>query len=99
GRLAARRLEEGRRAAARIDVEFRSLGVHDGEIYVTPELTEQVVRLIRSRGSPGVGPDLVLLNRQNDYHRDHRYTSQVVLDATYMLTAQLVCPAHPHLTS
>lgn len=96
-RLAARRLEEGRRAVALFGGEFTSLGVHDGAVYVTEELTEQMVRLIRAWGPPGAGPDLVLVNRPNDYHRDHRYTAQLVLDATYMLTVPLMCPETRHL--
>ncbi len=95
--LAARRREEGRRAAAVIGAEFETLDVHDGEVYVTLELAERMVRLIRRSGPPGIGPDLVLLNRPNDYHRDHRYTAQLALDATYMLTVPPMCPDTPHL--
>jgi LmbE family N-acetylglucosaminyl deacetylase len=95
--LAERRLKEGQRAAAIIGAEFRTLGVRDGEIYVTPALTETMVRLIRTCGQPGEGPDLVLLNRPGDYHRDHRYTAQLVLDATFMLTVPMMCPDTPHL--
>ena len=96
-RLAARRMEEGRRAAMTFGGEFASLGAHDGEVYVTPELTEQMIRVIRSWGPPGQGPDLVLLNRPNDYHRDHRYGAQLVLDATYMLTVPFMVPDTRHL--
>jgi N-acetylglucosamine malate deacetylase 1 len=95
--LAERRMEEGQRAAAVIGAAFQSLGVHDGEVYVTPELTERVIRLIRAAGPPGMGPDLVLFNRPNDYHRDHRNASQLVLDAAYLLTVPLMCPDTPHL--
>src|SRR5205823_8420169 len=59
--------------------------------------TEAMIRLIRSYGPAGLGPDLVLTNRPNDYHRDHRYTSQLVLDATYMLTVPPMCPDTRHL--
>jgi N-acetylglucosamine malate deacetylase 1 len=90
--LASRRLEEARRSVAVFGGEFRTLGVPDGDVYVTQQLTEEMVRLIRSVGRPGHGPDLVLLNRPNDYHRDHRYTSQLVLDATYLLMVPLMCP-------
>src|SRR3569833_3287284 len=56
-----------------------------------------MVRLIRTWGPGGEGPDLVLVNLSNDYHRDHRYTAQLVLDATYLLTVPLMCPEVPHL--
>jgi LmbE family N-acetylglucosaminyl deacetylase len=97
GRLADRRLAEGKRAAAVIGASFETLGVADGEVYVTPELTEALIRLIRSCGPESVGPDLVLFNRPNDYHRDHRYTSRLVLDAAYLLTVPLMCPDTPRL--
>jgi N-acetylglucosamine malate deacetylase 1 len=95
--LARRRIAEGEAAVAVIGARFLTLGAHDGEVYVTPEATEQMVRTIRSFGPPGQGPDLVLLNRPNDYHRDHRYTSRLVLDATYMLTVPPFCPDTRHL--
>jgi LmbE family N-acetylglucosaminyl deacetylase len=96
-KLAARRIEEGQQAARVIGAEFETLGISDGEVYVTPEATEKMVRLIRSFGPTQQGPDLVILNRPNDYHRDHRYSSQLVLDATYVLTVPMMCPETPHL--
>jgi N-acetylglucosamine malate deacetylase 1 len=95
--LAARRMEEGHRAAALFGGEFESLGMHDGEVYVDRDSTERMVRLIRGWGPAGKGPDLVILNRPNDYHRDHRYGAQLVLDATYLLTVPLMCPGIRHL--
>jgi N-acetylglucosamine malate deacetylase 1 len=56
-----------------------------------------MVRTLRSFGPEGQGPDLVLLNRQNDYHRDHRYTAQLVLDASFLLTVPFMCPEVRHL--
>ncbi|HEV2472729.1 MAG TPA: PIG-L family deacetylase [Chthonomonadales bacterium] len=95
--LAARRQIEAQRAAGVIGADYRSLGLHDGEVYVTPANTEAMVRCIRSFGPEGTGPDLVLFNRPVDYHRDHRYAAQLVLDATYMLTVPLMCPESRHL--
>jgi LmbE family N-acetylglucosaminyl deacetylase len=95
--LARRRMAEGEAAVAVIGARFATLGARDGEVYVTPERTEAMVRIIRGFGPPGQGPDLVLLNRPNDYHRDHRYSAQLVLDATYMLTVPMFCPDTRHL--
>jgi LmbE family N-acetylglucosaminyl deacetylase len=95
--LAARRMQENERAVAVFGGEFECLDVHDGDVYPTQELTERMLKAIRAWGPPGQGPDLVLFNRPNDYHRDHRYTSQVVLDTTYMLTVPLMCPEVRHL--
>lgn len=96
-RLARRRHQEALAAAVVIGAEYETMGLPDGEVYVTSASTEAMIRLIRSFGPPGHGPDLVLLNRPNDYHRDHRYTAQLVLDATYMLTVPPMCPDTPHL--
>ncbi len=96
-RLAQRRMREARAAVRAINSEFECLDVPDGDVYVTPELTERLVRLIRTWGVRGQGADLVITNRPNDYHRDHRYTAQAVLDTSYMLTVPLMCPDVKHL--
>ncbi len=95
--LAERRLKEAQQGARAIGATYETLGVHDGEVYVDKATTEAVVRCIRRFGEAGKGPDLVLFNRPQDYHRDHRYTSQLVLDATYMLTVPMMCSDTPHL--
>ena len=97
-RLAARRLTEAQNAAAVVGADYVCLNVHDGEVYVDKATTEAVIRTIRSFGEPGKGPDLVIFNRTVDYHRDHRYTAQLVVDATYMLTVPMMCPDTPFLT-
>lgn len=97
-KLAERRLAEARKAVSVFGGEYETLGVPDGDVYVTRELTGQVIRAIRSWGEKSHGPDLVIINRPNDYHRDHRYTSQLVLDAVYLLTVPHMCPDTPHLT-
>src|SRR5947209_16631695 len=56
--LAKRRMAEGEAAVAVIGARFTTLGARDGEVYVTPEFTEKMVRLIRGFGEPGQGPDL-----------------------------------------
>lgn len=95
--LAHRREKEAQAAVAVIGAEVANMGIPDGEVYVTPAATEEMVRLIRSFGPPGHGPDLVVTNRPNDYHRDHRYTARLILDATYMLTVPPMCPDTRHL--
>jgi len=90
--LVERRRLESLEAARIGDFEWESLGIRDGEVYVDRESTEAMIRLIR-RSSP----DVVLCNRPCDYHRDHRYTAQLVLDASYMLTVPYLCPDVPAL--
>ncbi|GIV17076.1 MAG: hypothetical protein KatS3mg022_2511 [Armatimonadota bacterium] len=95
--LVERRMAEAERAAARIGAEFRCLGTPDGGVYVTHETASSMIRAIRSFGEPGRGPDLILVNRLNDYHRDHRVTAQLVLDAAYLLIVPTVCADTPAL--
>lgn len=95
--LAHRRYNESLAATGVIGATYDTMHIPDGEVYVTQANTEEMVRLIRSFGNPGEGPDLVLLNRPTDYHRDHRYTAQLVLDATYILTVPPMCPDTRHL--
>ncbi|MEX2285989.1 MAG: PIG-L family deacetylase, partial [Planctomycetaceae bacterium] len=45
----------------------------------------------------GYAPDLVLTHRPQDYHPDHRYTSQLVCDAAYMVTVPAIVPHVPAL--
>lgn len=97
GLLAERRRLESIEAARIARADYACLGINDGEVYVTPDSTEAMIRAIRSFGELGRGPDLILTNRPDDYHRDHRYTARLVLDAVYMLTVPPMCPDAPAL--
>jgi LmbE family N-acetylglucosaminyl deacetylase len=90
--LAERRRAEAAASAAVIGATYDVLDSHDGELLPTLENRRTVIRLIRS-----FRPDLVLTHRPNDYHPDHRYTSQLVQDAAYMVTVPPIVPDAPHL--
>jgi len=90
--LARRRRAEATAAGAVIGATYDVLDNHDGELLPTLENRWQVIRLVRS-----FRPDLLLTHRPNDYHPDHRYTSQLVQDAAYMVTVPAVVPDTPHL--
>ncbi|WP_255171459.1 PIG-L deacetylase family protein [Natrononativus amylolyticus] len=93
--LVERRRREAENAAEAAGIaEYRVLGTPDGKLRPSLERREEVIRLLR-----GFDPDLVLTHRSNDYHPDHRYTSQLVRDAAYMVTVPNVCPAVPALES
>jgi len=92
GPLAKRRREEARCSATIAGVEYELLDISDTEIIPTLENRWRIVRLIRE-----FRPDLVLTNRPNDYHPDHRYTSQLVADAAYTVTIPNVQALTPHL--
>jgi N-acetylglucosamine malate deacetylase 1 len=91
--LAKRRWQEAQNAAAVIGATYEIFDNHDGELMPTLENRQRVVALIRN-----FKPDLVLTHRPNDYHPDHRYTSQLVQDAAYMVTVPFCVPSAPFLT-
>ena len=90
--LAKRRLGEATAAGAVIGAEYQLFDIHDGELLPTLENRWKVIHLIRT-----FEPDLILTHRPNDYHPDHRYTSQLVQDAAYMITVPAVVPGTKHL--
>jgi LmbE family N-acetylglucosaminyl deacetylase len=91
-RLAQRRKVEFDNAAAQIGARARVLDIHDGELLPSLENRRQIITLIRE-----YRPDLIMSPRPNDYHPDHRYTSQLIQDAAYMVTVPNVCAFSPHL--
>lgn len=90
--LAQRRRGEAEAAGAVIGATYDVLDHQDGQLLPTLENRWQIIRLIRS-----FRPDLVMTHRPNDYHPDHRYASQLVQDAAYMVTVPAVVPDTPHL--
>ncbi|MFB3786645.1 MAG: PIG-L deacetylase family protein [bacterium] len=92
GPLAIRRIQEAQAAAKVLGVETQVLDIHDGELMPTLENRKTVIRLIREWNA-----DIVITNRTNDYHPDHRYTGILVQDAAYMVTVPFICPDVPPL--
>lgn len=92
GPLAQRRTEEVQKAAKILGIETRVLDNHDGELQPTLENRKTITRLIREWRA-----DVVLTHHAFDYHPDHRYTSQLVQDSSYMVTVPFFCPDTPHL--
>jgi LmbE family N-acetylglucosaminyl deacetylase len=80
GPLAKRRLEEVRAVAKAMGVTNEVLDNHDGELMPTLENRRTFARLIREWNA-----DIVMSNRPNDYHPDHRYTSILMQDSAYMV--------------
>jgi LmbE family N-acetylglucosaminyl deacetylase len=92
--LAARRRQEAAAAGAVIGASYDLWSNHDGELLPTLENRRQLIRLLRT-----FRPDLVLTHRPNDYHPDHRYCSQLVQDACYMVTVPAIAGDTPHLAA
>lgn len=90
--LAAIRRKEAAAAAAVLDIRYDVLSHRDGRLLPTLAARDEIIGLIRE-----YRPDLILTHRPNDYHPDHRYTSQLVCDAAYMVTVPPVVPDVPAL--
>jgi LmbE family N-acetylglucosaminyl deacetylase len=92
GPLALRRKKEVQAVAQRLGVTSEVLDIHDGEILPTLENRRMITRLIREWNA-----DVVITNRPNDYHPDHRYTSILVQDSAYMVGVPFFTPDVPPL--
>lgn len=90
--LARRRRAEANAAARVAGIRYTVLDIHDGELEPTLANRKLIIRLIRE-----MQPDLILTHRPNDYHPDHRYTSQLVQDAAYTVTVPGSVALTPHL--
>jgi LmbE family N-acetylglucosaminyl deacetylase len=87
GPLAQRRKKEVVEVGRRLGASTEVLDIHDGEIMPTLENRRMFTRLIREWNA-----DIVITNRPNDYHPDHRYTSILVQDSAFMVTVPFFCP-------
>jgi LmbE family N-acetylglucosaminyl deacetylase len=87
GPLAQRRKKEVLEVGRRMGVATEVMDIHDGEILPTLENRRTVTRLIREWNA-----DVVISNRPNDYHPDHRYTAILVQDSAFMVTVPFFCP-------
>src|SRR5215470_7411726 len=92
GPLTQRRKKEVMEVGRRLGVTTEVVDIHDGEIIPTVENRRIITRLIRQWNA-----DIVIANRPNDYHPDHRYTSILVQDSAYMVTVPFFCPDTPAL--
>jgi LmbE family N-acetylglucosaminyl deacetylase len=88
--LAVRRRAEAQAAAAVIGATYDVWDYPDGQLAPTLEVRHRVIRAIRM-----FRPDLILTHRLTDYHPDHRYASQLVQDAAYLVTVPAICPDVP----
>lgn len=92
GELSRRRREEAHAAADVIGIEYQVLENDDGKLQPSLENRQKIITLVRE-----YDPDLVFTHRPNDYHPDHRYTSQLVQDSAYMVTVPNICTDTPIL--
>lgn len=90
--LETRRRAEAERSAQIAGVHSLILDYPDGELEPTLEARKRVIRILREWEA-----DIVLTHRPNDYHPDHRYTSEIVRDTAFSVTTPLLCADTPAL--
>jgi LmbE family N-acetylglucosaminyl deacetylase len=91
--LAKIRREEAKNVAAAANIEYQVLDFPDGRLEVNLGSRETILRIIRL-----FNPHIIITHRPNDYHPDHRYTSQIVQDASYLVRVPAVCQDTPAMT-
>ncbi len=92
GPLARRRYKEAQKSAKIANIEYEIYDIHNGQLLPSLENRRRVVEEVRKFQA-----DLILTHRPNDYHPDHRYTSQLVQDAAYTVTIPNVSALTPFL--
>lgn len=88
--LAERRYKEAQASAAVLGITYEVFDIDDGRITPSLENREMLIRSIRK-----FNPDVIITNRPNDYHVDHRTTSILVQDASFLLAVPAICPDVP----
>ena len=88
--LADRRYAEAQASAKVLNVTYDILDIDDGRLMPTLENRELLMRKIRR-----FAPDVIITNRPNDYHPDHRNTASLVQDCSYLLGVPNICPDTP----
>ena len=91
--IAERRYVETQNVAKLAGIEYDVWrDMPDCEISASLENRKRLVKAIRE-----FKPDMVFCSRLCDYHADHRNVSQLVQDASYLLTVPNYCPEVPAL--
>ena len=85
-----RRKIESQKAAKILDITYDNFGINDCEVIADLKTRKRLIRYIRK-----YSPDLIITHRNNDYHADHRNTSLLVQDASYLLTVPNYCSDTP----
>ena len=85
--LVSIRKSEAQLAADLIGAESIILPIQDGHLENNLYTRKMLIRYIRA-----FNPDLIITHRPHDYHVDHRNTSTLVQDASYLLRLPGFCP-------
>jgi len=88
-KLARIREKEAREAAAVIGAEVIWVGLPDEVVFDDQETRLKIVDAIRT-----CKPDLIITHYRDDYHPDHRMTSKLVFDASFVCTIPHIKTKH-----
>lgn len=88
--LAARRAGEAAASGRILGCPYTVMDHDDGRLMPDLATREDLMREIRR-----FDPDVIITNRPNDYHADHRATAQLVQDCSFLLQVPNVCPDTP----
>ena len=91
-KLAMTRYGEAQAVAKTAGIQYRMMDFDDAYLEPTLAARQMLVKEIRE-----FMPDLIITNRPNDYHPDHRATGQLVMDASYMVMVPNFCKLTPPL--
>jgi LmbE family N-acetylglucosaminyl deacetylase len=75
-----------------LGVDYFFLDYPDCELMPTLQVRNDVIRQIRAWNA-----DILITHRANDYHTDHRYNSEEVQDAAYLIIVPHALPEVPAL--
>lgn len=89
-KLAKRRKLEAEEVSRLMGIAYHIFDNHDGELMPSVEIRRELIGVIRR-----FDPDIVFSHPLMDYHPDHRYTSQIVMDTGYMLGVPAANPEVP----
>ncbi len=87
-----RRLKETQKVAELFNIEYDVWDIPDCELNADLKTRKRLIRYIRR-----YDPDIVFCSRPNDYHADHRNSSLLVQDASYLLVVPNFCEDVPAL--
>jgi N-acetylglucosamine malate deacetylase 1 len=90
--LAEIRKKEAKKAADIAGIKSLVLDIGDGRLEANLENRQKLICLIR-----GYRPHMIFTHRPYDYHPDHRNTSVLVQDASFLLMVPGICPEIPAL--
>lgn len=91
-KLSQIRKKEFKKSGTKLKIQTQILNNNDGELIPSKKIKLELLKIIREFNS-----DIIITHRPNDYHPDHRYTSQIVQDLAYMVMVPLLLPSVPVL--